>query len=205
MLLSPRISLSSFCLLLFNIISSRKYRSESASDIKIYEKLLQYIRQAFFFLRRTTRKYLESVENQWNNECIDVQIAWILHKICTTDTKSNDVTITNSKYDIWIVKFEYFCSNWILISMIFHIKSLVLYTAIVLQKIFNIYIIPILTSGFLTSCMYFKGMEPGMGPMEVHRSAVLPNNKWFIAEELDVLIKFCPLQAAVKNKNEIYF
>jgi len=36
-----------------------------------------------------------------------------------------------------------------------------------------------------------------MGPIEVHRRAVLPNSKWFIADELDVPIKFCPLQAAV--------
>lgn len=50
--------------------------------------------------------------------------------------------------------------------------------------------VPVLGSGFLTSCMYFKGMEPGMGPIEVHRRAVLPNNKWFMAEELDVPIKF---------------
>lgn len=32
-------------------------------------------------------------------------------------------------------------------------------------------------SGFLTSCMYFNGIDPGMGPIEVHRKAVLPNSK----------------------------
>lgn len=61
-------------------------------------------------------------------------------------------------------------------------------------------LIPVLGSGFLTSCMYFNGMEPGMGPIEVQRNAVLPNNRWFMADELDVPIKFCPLQAAIKIK-----
>lgn len=32
-------------------------------------------------------------------------------------------------------------------------------------------------SGFLTSCMYFNGIDPGMGPIEVHRKAVFPNSK----------------------------
>lgn len=48
--------------------------------------------------------------------------------------------------------------------------------------------------------MYFRGMDPGMGPIDVHRRAVLPNSKWFMADELDVPIKFCPLHAAVETK-----
>lgn len=56
--------------------------------------------------------------------------------------------------------------------------------------------LPFLTSGFRTSCINFNGIEPGIGAIDVHRRAVLPNSRWFIAEELAVPIMFCPLQAA---------
>lgn len=39
------------------------------------------------------------------------------------------------------------------------------------------YNVPVMGSGFLTSCMYFNGIDPGMGPIDVHLRAVLPNSK----------------------------